>query len=234
MGAFSFTAIGHIESPYAEKFAVPRQPGLVKSARARLVLAPPYRGDALRGIEAFSHLWLSFVFHEHLGRDWQPLVRPPRLGGNAKTGVFASRSTFRPNPMGLSVVELLAVDAASGVLTLGGVDLVDGTPILDIKPYLPYADALPEARGGYAPEPPAALNVAWLPEAQAALNALGKGDLEGFISEVLAQDPRPAYKKQQVDERQYGVTLAGLNVRFRVHPQGVEVEEITRFTKPSA
>ncbi|WKE64506.1 tRNA (N6-threonylcarbamoyladenosine(37)-N6)-methyltransferase TrmO [Gallaecimonas kandeliae] len=234
MGAFSFAAIGHIQSPYAEKFAVPRQPGLVKSARAQLVLEPPFRGDALRGIEAFSHLWLVFVFHEHLDRDWQPLVRPPRLGGNAKTGVFASRSTFRPNPIGLSVVELLDVDHKAGVLSLGGVDLVDGTPILDIKPYIPYADAHPEAKGGYAPEAPALLPVDWTPEALAKLQALGKGELAAFISEVLAQDPRPAYKKAGDDERQYGVVLAGLNVRFQIRQDRVQVLDIQLFTTPSA
>ncbi|EKE69223.1 tRNA (N6-threonylcarbamoyladenosine(37)-N6)-methyltransferase TrmO [Gallaecimonas xiamenensis] len=231
MGAFSFEAIGHIASPYAEKFAVPRQPGLVASAEASLVLEAPYRGEALRGIEAFSHLWLVFVFHEHLERGWQPLVRPPRLGGNAKTGVFASRSTFRPNPIGLSVVELKAVDAQAGVLTLGGLDLVDGTPILDIKPYLPYADALADAKGGYAPEAPKVLAVSWTPEALAALAQAGKEELQDFISDVLAQDPRPAYRKGQADDKAYGVKLSGLNVRFQVKDDQVQVLDIQGFTQ---
>ncbi|WP_115717974.1 tRNA (N6-threonylcarbamoyladenosine(37)-N6)-methyltransferase TrmO [Gallaecimonas mangrovi] len=234
MGAFTFAAIGYIKSPYAEKFAVPRQPGLVPSARAQLVLDAPYRGEALRGIEAFSHLWLSFVFHQHLDRDWQPLVRPPRLGGNAKTGVFASRSTFRPNPLGLSVVKLLDVDAKTGVLTLGGVDLVDGTPIIDIKPYIPYADALPDATAGYAPQAPTALAVTWSDSALDTLKQLQQEHHQQFISEVLAQDPRPAYKKQQLDSRQYGVTLAGLNIRFKVESDRVLIETITSFTNPSA
>ncbi|WP_406666680.1 tRNA (N6-threonylcarbamoyladenosine(37)-N6)-methyltransferase TrmO [Gallaecimonas sp. GXIMD1310] len=227
MSTFSFAAIGQIHSPYKEKFAVPRQPGLVPAAKAWLELAPGYGGDSLRDLEAFSHLWLIFVFHEHLHRSWQPLVRPPRLGGNAKTGVFASRSTFRPNPLGMSVVELVAIDHQRQRLQLAGVDLVDGTPVLDIKPYLPYADAIIDARAGYAPAPPIALPVHWQAGSLASLHKLGKGHLQDFITQVLAQDPRPAYHHQ---ERQYGVHLDSLNVLFRVAEQGVLVEDVQPFT----
>ncbi|WP_040095556.1 tRNA (N6-threonylcarbamoyladenosine(37)-N6)-methyltransferase TrmO, partial [Aeromonas australiensis] len=154
---FEIDTLGIIRSPYKEKFAIPRQPGLVKSARARLELLPPYdQPDVLRGIEQFSHLWLSFVFHQTMAQGWHPTVRPPRLGGNERVGVFATRSTFRPNPLGLSVVELHGVGRERGKLwlELGAVDLLDGTPIVDIKPYVPYADSLPDARGGFAPDAP--------------------------------------------------------------------------------
>ncbi|WP_341503512.1 tRNA (N6-threonylcarbamoyladenosine(37)-N6)-methyltransferase TrmO [Gallaecimonas sp. GXIMD4217] len=212
--------IGVVQSPFDEKFAVPRQPRLIKHGTAVLRLTGEAgHPDTVRGLEAFSHLWLLFCFHEHLDKGWKPLVRPPRLGGNAKVGVFASRSTFRPNPIGLSLVELKAVhaDPKGAWLELGAVDLVDGTPILDIKPYIPYADALPHARAGYASEaPPAPLAVAWSAEARQQLRAL-KGlaaDFPLLVEEVLAQDPRPAY--QSDPERVYGVGLCGHNVRFRV------------------
>ncbi|MGB8712547.1 MAG: tRNA (N6-threonylcarbamoyladenosine(37)-N6)-methyltransferase TrmO, partial [Onishia taeanensis] len=152
---FALSPIGRIESDYPDKFGIPRQPGLAPAARARLVLLPPYDDPlSVRGLEAFSHLWLTFVFH-HSPERWSPLVRPPRLGGNAKVGVFASRSTHRPNRLGLSLVELKGIDTDNGVaLELSGHDLLDGTPILDIKPYLPWAEARPDARAGFAPAAP--------------------------------------------------------------------------------
>ncbi len=213
--------IGVINSPYREKFAVPRQPGLVTCASARLELRPPYNDpQTLRGIEQFSHLWLIFQFHECAEQGWHPTVRPPRLGGNERVGVFASRSPFRPNGLGLSVVELKGVTQQSGALwlELGGIDLVDGTPILDIKPYLPYADSLPNAQGGFASEAPEQMTVCFLPAAQAVLanHKARYPQLEPFITQVLAQDPRPAYRKQQADEREYGVHLHEFNVRWQV------------------
>ncbi len=215
-----FHPIGEIKSPFDEKFAVPRQPRLLKAGGARLVLkGEAAHPDCVRGLEAFSHLWLLFCFHEHLDKGWKPLVRPPRLGGNARVGVFASRSTFRPNPMGLSLVELKKVhaDAKGTWLELGAVDLVDGTPVLDIKPYIPYADALPDARASYAAQAPQApLVVRWSPEARAQLAGL-KGlpaDFSLLVEEVLAQDPRPAY--QDDPGRIYGVGLCGHNVRFQI------------------
>lgn len=213
--------IGVIHSPYREKFAVPRQPGLVTCATARLELLAPYNDpQTLRGIEQFSHLWLIFQFHECAEQGWHPTVRPPRLGGNERVGVFASRSPFRPNGLGLSVVELKGVtqQGAALWLELGGIDLVDGTPILDIKPYVPYADSLPYAQGGFAAEAPPQMAVTFLPAAQAVLAAQEARypRLEQFIRQVLAQDPRPAYRKQQVDEREYGVHLHEFNVRWQV------------------
>ena len=148
--------IATVRSCFGAKFAVPRQPGLCPSAWGRLVFHPEYRSpEAVRGIEGFSHLWLVFGFHETVGQGWKPTVRPPRLGGNQRIGVFASRSTFRPNGLGLSLVRLEGVDTKapdSPVLLLGGLDLLDGTPVYDVKPYLPYAEAVPEAAGGFAGE----------------------------------------------------------------------------------
>src|SRR5690554_2357523 len=147
----SIISIGYIESPYRQKFAIPRQPGLVKSARGAIRLENEFaHPDCTRGLEEFSHLWVQFIFHETQAQGWKPLVRPPRLGGNEKRGVFATRSTFRPNAIGLSVVELVEVQLSpKPKLIVRGLDLLDGTPIIDIKPYLPYADAIPNARGGF-------------------------------------------------------------------------------------
>jgi tRNA-Thr(GGU) m(6)t(6)A37 methyltransferase TsaA len=226
--SYTFAPIGYIHSPYKEKFGIPRQPDLAPSAQVTLELVPPYnQTDCVRGLEAFSHLWLTFVFHQTAERGWQPLVRPPRLGGNAKVGVFASRSTHRPNPLGLSLVRLAGIDRSDGLrLILGGADLMDGTPVLDIKPYIPFVEARQEASGGFAETPPPALQVSWTEAALrelAALHAPPAG-LAALIDEVLAQDPRPAYQDDQ--ERIYGVRLYDYNIRFRIVGQAAEVLEI--------
>ncbi|MFU8837821.1 MAG: tRNA (N6-threonylcarbamoyladenosine(37)-N6)-methyltransferase TrmO [Thiohalomonadaceae bacterium] len=227
MHTFQFQAIGIVHSPYREKFGIPRQPGLV-DILATVELLPPYnRPEAARGLEAFSHIWLSFVFHGVAREAWKSMVRPPRLGGNERVGVFASRSTHRPNPLGLSVVELLAIEAdAQGVrLQVRGADLLDGTPILDIKPYLPYADSLPEARGGYAPDAPAArLRVVFAPQAE---QELGKWqgsypELRGVLEQLLSLDPRPAFHRDDAG-RVYGLSVYEINVRFTVQEERVEV-----------
>ncbi|MFC3284611.1 tRNA (N6-threonylcarbamoyladenosine(37)-N6)-methyltransferase TrmO [Litchfieldella rifensis] len=213
---FALDVIGRIESDYPDKFGIPRQPGLARAAQARLVLLPPFDDPlAVRGLEHFSHLWLSFVFHRSPPR-WTPLVRPPRLGGNAKIGVFASRSTHRPNRLGLSLVELTGIDTSRGVrLELRGHDLLDGTPVLDIKPYLPWAESLPEACAGFAPEAPPQRPVTFSPEADAALAIRTDRDsLRELIVQVLAQDPRPAYRNG-AEERRYGLRLRDVDVRFR-------------------
>lgn len=235
MQSFNFTAIGIVHSPYREKFGIPRQPGLVE-AESSLVLLPPYnRAEAVRGLEGFSHIWLTFVFHGVQHQDWRPTVRPPRLGGNQRVGVFASRSTHRPNPIGLSVVELLGIDLDGGtvVLRLRGADLLDGTPVLDIKPYIPYADCITDARSGFAPEPPAtALEVVFSPAARHACdNYAGEyPGIEKLIRDVLAQDPRPAYKAKGDAKREYGVALYDMNIRFRVDGGRVEVIAIEPLT----
>ncbi|MCP2003184.1 UNVERIFIED_ORG: tRNA-Thr(GGU) m(6)t(6)A37 methyltransferase TsaA [Buttiauxella agrestis ATCC 33320] len=229
MTAFSFEQIGVIRSPYKEKFAVPRQPGLVADGGGELHFLPPYNvADAVRGLEGFSHLWLLFVFHQTMAGGWRPTVRPPRLGGNARMGVFATRSTFRPNPIGMSLVELKGIRCQKDqvILQLGSLDLVDGTPVVDIKPYLPFAEAVPEAIAGYAQNAPAAdMPVYFTPEVQQQLLLLEKRfpHIERFIRQVLAQDPRPAYRKAEEPGKSYAVLLLDFNVRWRVTELGSEV-----------
>lgn len=206
--------IARIRSDFPTKFGVPRQAGLVPALRAEVIFEPPYRNDdALRGIEGFSHLWLIWEFSEAVRKDWSPTVRPPRLGGNERVGVFASRSPFRPNPIGLSCVKLEEIRRTANdgtALVVSGADLMDGTPIYDIKPYLPYADAHPEAVGGFAQSAPAALTV----ECPSELLEDIPQDRREALRGVLAQDPRPSY--QDDPDRVYGMQFAGFDVRFRV------------------
>lgn len=218
--------IGFIESPYDEKFSVPRQPNLVVEGRGRLKLVPPYNtADAVRGLEQFSHIWLIFQFHQIPERDWHATVRPPRLGGNERVGVFASRATHRPNPLGLSKVRLeeVVVENSEVYLKLGSVDLVNGTPILDIKPYIAFADSEPNALSGFAQEKPRAnLVVEFSEQAKQAVKFcqnFAKFGIEQpltFIQEVIAQDPRPAYQQGKSSERIYGMSLAGYNIRWQI------------------
>jgi len=222
---YSMEAIAHIHTDFPEKFGIPRQSGLVDSLRGEIVFTPKYRNaDALRGIEGFSHLWLVWVFSRSAGREWSPTVRPPRLGGNARMGVFATRSPFRPNPIGLSCVGLEAVERTEDrgtVLHVTGADLLDGTPILDVKPYLPYADCRPEALGGWTGgERDGALEV-HCPEAL--LSLLPEDRREALLG-VLANDPRPRY--QTDPGRVYGLRFAGYNVRFTVEDGVLTVAEI--------
>jgi len=229
MSTFAFEQIGVIRSPYKEKFAVPRQPGLVKHGGGELHLLPPYNhADAVRGLEGFSHLWVLFIFHQTMEGGWRPTVRPPRLGGNARMGVFATRSTFRPNPVGISLVELKEIRCHKDqvILRLGSLDLVDGTPVVDIKPYLPFAEALPDARASYAQQAPVAeVSVTFTPEVDAQLVTLENRypQLKAFLQEVLAQDPRPAYRKEEEQGKTYAVWLLAFNVRWRVTDAGFEV-----------
>lgn len=224
LGEQAMQPVGIIESCYPDKFGIPRQPGLARHATAILHLLPPFDdADCVRGIEGFSHLWIHFLFHASPSR-WTPLIRPPRLGGNARIGVFASRSTHRPNRLGQSVVELAGVETGSrsgqqgGVrLLLRGHDLLDGTPVMDIKPYLPWVDAVPDARAGYAPAPPARHSVSFSAAADEMLHRrVDHATLRALIEEVLAQDPRPAYHaaKPADGQRQYGVRLVDVDVRF--------------------
>ncbi|NIY47946.1 tRNA (N6-threonylcarbamoyladenosine(37)-N6)-methyltransferase TrmO [Cedecea colo] len=229
MTAFAFEQIGVIRSPYKEKFAVPRQPGLVADGGGELHLLPPFNlADAVRGLEGFSHLWLLFVFHQTMEGGWRPTVRPPRLGGNARMGVFATRSTFRPNPIGMSLVELKGIRCEKNqlILDLGSLDLVDGTPIVDIKPYLPFAEALPQAVAGYAQAAPVAdMPVYFTTDVQQQLARLDNiwPNITRFIQQVLAQDPRPAYRKGEDAGKIYAVLLLDFNVRWRVTERGFEV-----------
>ncbi|EOW6612509.1 tRNA (N6-threonylcarbamoyladenosine(37)-N6)-methyltransferase TrmO [Vibrio fluvialis] len=225
--------IAVIESPYKEKFAVPRQPRLVPSATARVkLLGESNCPEAVRGIEQFSHLWLLFLFDQNLQAGWKPTVRPPRLGGNERIGVLASRSTFRPNGIGMSAVELRGVSKQGDqiYLDLGSVDLVDGTPIIDIKPYIPYSDSIADAQGGYAEAEPEQAEVTFSAAALETLQRLPNGQMQqAVIGEVLAQDPRPAYKKNKPDMKEYAVNLYDLNVKFMVNGNLVTVTAIERF-----
>lgn len=222
MTSFSFEQIGTIHSPYKEKFAVPRQPGLIEDGGGELHLHAPYnQPEAVRGLEDFSHLWVMFIFHQTMEGGWRPTVRPPRLGGNTRTGVFATRSTFRPNPLGMSLVELKGIrcQGQNVILQLGSLDLVDGTPVVDIKPYLPFAESHPDARAGFAQHAPDAdMPVEFLPQAerQLAEHAMQYPHLRRFITQVLGQDPRPAYRKGEATDRDYAVRLLDFNVRWRV------------------
>ena len=226
---YSLQPIGILHSPYREKFGIPRQPGLAPHALATVSLLPPYNQiDSVRGLDSFSHVWLIFAFHQTAEHGWRPTVRPPRLGGNARVGVFASRSTFRPNPLGLSVAELLGIDTEHGVvLRVGGVDLLDGTPILDIKPYVPYADIISSASNSMASAAPVLIPVQWASSALHEAYAHGlrlQEPLVALIEQCLAQDPRPAY--QDNPAREYGVHLYDYNIRFRIDAQRAYVLDV--------
>lgn len=223
--ALELKQIAHICSPFPTKFGIPRQSGLVDALRATVVFEPEFRNaDALRGLEGFSHLWLIWEFSEARRDGWSPTVRPPRLGGNARMGVFATRSPFRPNPLGLSCVRLEGIrhDAALGaVLDVSGADLMDGTPIYDVKPYLPYADCKPEAVGGFAASGEGRLLTVQADETL--LAGLPARTREALLG-VLAHDPRPSY--QNDPDRIYGMAFGGCEVRFSVDGETLTVRSV--------
>ena len=209
------TPIAHIRTDFGSKFGVPRQSGVVDQLRARIVFEPAYRNpDALRGLTDFSHLWLIWHFSEVKQEGWSPTVRPPRLGGNTRMGVFATRSPYRPNPIGLSAVKIVSVDLHTPegpVITVAGADLMDGTPIFDLKPYLAYADSHPDAKGGFVEGlTDRSVEVVCDP---ALLEGLPEETRKSLLA-VLAHDPRPTY--QNDPQRVYGMAFAGHNVRFTV------------------
>ena len=225
---YTIKAIARIRSDFPTKFGIPRQAGIVEELEARIVFEPEYRNpDALRGLEGFSHIWLIWQFSQAVREDWSPTVRPPRLGGNTRMGVFATRSPFRPNALGLSCVRLLGIeDTEEGrTLRVAGADLMDGTPIFDIKPYIPYADCKPEAESGFAPDPGAQLTVEFLPEAEKHIPPEKRQALRG----VLANDPRPRYK--QDGERVYALEFAGLEVKFQVKDNILRVLSAVKAAK---
>ena len=229
MNNISLKPIAIIHSPYKEKFAVPRQPGLVPSAHALLEILPPYNDiNAFTGFENFSHLWLMFIFHKNKqSSGWQPTVRPPRLGGNKRLGVFATRSPNRPNPIGLSLVEFHGVIQKKGklFLQLNNIDLVDGTPIVDIKPYIPYADSKPDATAGFAQTIPEILMEVCFSEV--ALEKIADNvTLKTLIEQVLKQDPRPAYKKGKADSKTYAMHLLEFNILWQVKGNTITVEKV--------
>ena len=222
MQQITITPIAHIRSDFATKFGIPRQSGLVQQLRATIVFEPEFRNaDALRGMEGFSHLWLIWQFSEAVRSGWSPTVRPPRLGGNTRMGVFATRSPFRPNNLGLSCVTFLGLEETEEwgtVIHVGGADLMDGTPIFDIKPYIPYADCQPDALGGFTDTAGEfLLEVDFPPQLMAILPA----EKQEAAVEVLSHDPRPSYQRKP--DRVYGLTFAGFDIRFTVEENTLTV-----------
>lgn len=217
--------IAYIRSDFKEKFGIPRQSGRAPSLIARIVFEAQYRNkEALREIESFSHLWLLFDFSKTRGEEFSPTVRPPRLGGNKRVGVFASRSPFRPNHIGLSCVKLVGIEHTENegdVLLVSGADLLDGTPIFDIKPYVPHADCHPEAKGGYADEQEGHKLQVEFP--QALLSRIPQGKQAGLL-ECLADDPRPSYQNDPT--RIYGMRFAKFEIKFRVNENTLIVESV--------
>ena len=224
MPDYLMKTIATVESPFNEKFGIPRQSGLANHIVSKIVFEPEYRMDqSLIGLERFSHLWLVWVFTKNIRSEWSPTVRPPRLGGNQKLGVFATRSSFRPNPIGLSVVRLLKVEKTHDkgtILYVSGADLMNGTAILDIKPYLPYADCISNASGGFAAEKPETLSVDCSDE----LLSIIPEPLALGLFEALSYDPRPSYHDD--DNRIYGMDFGGYNIRFTVSDKVVTIISI--------
>ncbi len=221
----TLTVIGHLHGAFSTKFGLPRQSGLAEDVRSIIIFTPEFRvKEALRGMEGYSHLWLLWGFSENKPREWTPTVRPPRLGGNKRMGVFATRSPYRPNPIGLSCVALESIDydAEEGpILHVRGADMMDGTPIYDIKPYLPFADSYPQAKGGFADEKTGD-RVRVVCE-ERLLDPLPCDAREALL-QVLAGDPRPAY--QDDPARVYGFSYAGCEVKFTVNEGVLTVQEI--------
>ena len=221
--------IATIHTDFPSKFGIPRQGGLVDALKATVTFEPEYRdASALRGLEGYSHLWLIWQFSESVMESWSPTVKPPRLGGNRRVGVFATRSPFRPNPLGLTCVKLEDIELSGPqgpVLHVAGADLMDGTPIFDIKPYIPYADSYPEATGGFTDSVDYARLAVDFPEALA--SAIPPDKRQALI-EVLAQDPRPGYRHGDSDRR-YGVAFAGFDVRFTVNGNTLSVIEVEKL-----
>jgi tRNA-Thr(GGU) m(6)t(6)A37 methyltransferase TsaA len=220
--------IATMKSDFSTKFGIPRQSGLVQQLRSTIVFEPEFRNpDALRGIEGFSHLWIIWQFSEAVRTEWSPTVRPPRLGGNTRMGVFATRSPFRPNNLGLSCVKLLGVEETvefGTVIHVGGADLMDGTPIFDIKPYVPYADCQPDAIGGFTDTAGDFLLEVDFP--QHLISILPSEKQEAAV-QVLSHDPRPSYQRKP--GRIYGLTFAGFDIRFTVEDSKLTVVDVERM-----
>ncbi|MFT7186693.1 MAG: tRNA-Thr(GGU) m(6)t(6)A37 methyltransferase TsaA [Pseudohongiellaceae bacterium] len=242
MNTFELNPIGVLHSPFKEKFGIPRQSGLIKSAHAHVEFFPPYNDcNAFKGLEDFSHIWLTFCFHQNNVDKWRPLIRPPRLGGNEKIGVFASRSSFRPNSLGMSVIKLIRVETLDNAtrLKIDCPDILDGTPIFDIKPYIHYSDSIENAQCGFAQDIPiATLSVTFAPQSLLSLTRLeseyGK-EIKNFIIETLSFDPRPAYHQAQEDNnREYGIRLYDLNIRWRASfgcAEVLSIQQVAAITR---
>ena len=232
MEAFSFTPVAVAHTCFKAKFGIPRQPGLVNEATGVIEFVPPFnQPNAVRGLEEFSHVWVLFVFHQSIRESWKATVRPPRLGGDRRVGVFASRSPFRPCPIGLSAVKLdeVVCKNAKVFLRVRGMDILDGTPVLDVKPYIPYADSLPDAVGGFAPSAPEAdaLPVSFTEEAMAqcaVIEKRGIADFTALARKLVSANPRPAYQNE--DGRVYGIFVYGFEVVWKMVGDSALITEI--------
>jgi tRNA-Thr(GGU) m(6)t(6)A37 methyltransferase TsaA len=243
MKSYTFTPIGTLQTCFKEKFGIPRQPGLVTGALGVIKLgADPFYKTAVRELEGFSHLWVIFIFHQHDAKNWKPSIRPPRLGGARKVGVLASRSPHRPNPIGLSAVKLerIDLDAPGGVeLHVSGVDVLDGTPVLDIKPYIAYADSIPDAKAGWAEEPITRTPVTFTEAALQAIEVRTSAqhpNLKRLITEMLELDPRPAFQKRRMPPdspeaqgTRYGFRLFGFDVKYEIRDGALLVLDVVDF-----
>lgn len=219
--------IAVVHSPFPDKFGIPRQSGIVEELRSTVVFEREYRsGEAVRGLEDFSHIWLIWEFSEVPEGKWSPTVRPPRLGGNARKGVFATRSPFRPNPIGLSCVRLERIEHSADrgpILHISGADIMDGTPVYDIKPYIPYTDCRPDASSGFAPDAGTTLDVVIPGELSRVMDA----QLAETLKKVLSKDPRPSYHDS--NERFYGMNFGGFEIKFYVSENKLTVTEISKI-----
>lgn len=242
---YVFEPIGYVQSPFTQRFGIPRQPGLVSAAKGILKLNPhPDFPHALKGLEEFSHLWIIFVFHSHGGNKWKPTIRPPRLGGKEKKGVFSSRSPHRPNPIGISAVEIERIEynSKSGIkIHVKGIDLLDGTPILDIKPYLPYADSIPHASSGWANDPISKTKVMIEPLAESKIKqaeALGHEGLRDLIIQLLEIDPRPGFQRNELPPTAehsqghiFGLLVGTHDVKWKIENQLFVVFDLETLTR---
>jgi tRNA-Thr(GGU) m(6)t(6)A37 methyltransferase TsaA len=242
LGPWRFEPIGWIESPFQEKFGIPRQSGLVRGAKGVIRLRDhDFLRRAIEGLEGFSHLWAIWIFHEHDALEWKPSIRPPRLGGARRVGVLASRSPHRPNPIGLSAMKILSIDASAQGgprIEVEGVDVLDGTPLLDLKPYLPYADSFPEATSGWASEQIARTPVEFEPQALEQIQGIERSGvaLRSLIIEVLELDPRPAFQKRKLSPQsaeaqglRFGFELLDYDVRWEIRGGSFWVLEVVRL-----
>ena len=225
MDEFNFKTIARIRSDFPEKFGIPRQSGILKELKSTIIFEKEFRNiEALRGLDGFSHLWLLWIFSENIRDTWKPTVRPPRLGGNTRLGVFATRSSFRPNPLAISCVKIEKIqeDKELGpIIVVSGADLMDGTPIVDIKPYLPYADSIPEATGGFAANAPESNLKVEIPDSL--IQKIDTDKRESLV-ELLRQDPRPHYQDDAL--RIYGLKFGNHEIKFRVQGESLTVESI--------
>lgn len=243
--SFEFSAIAEMRTPFKDRFGVPRQPGLAQEAKGVIKFyQDPNLKTALKTLEQFSHLWIVFVFHDHGGKDWKPSIRPPRLGGREKVGVLASRSPHRPNPIGISVVDIQKIDleALGGPeIHVGAVDLIDGTPVLDVKPYIPYADSVPTANAGWADAPIPRYEVIFTSQAEQDLlkyDGQGHLNLKQMILDIVELDPRPAFQKRKTPVGEahsiglrFGIDILDYDVKYELSENGFIILEILEITR---